>query len=183
PAFCCTPRPRDELSTRTPGTPAAISRVPSRLPPSTTTISSMPRMPWSATRCSRMRRASSRTGTTTESRTGSGQRAAAARAGARRGAEAVRPGGDRRARELAEIVDVPHGAGARRTERQLEHLVEVAIVQTAVVADAHEAAAHEAGDGVGVEVVHEQRHVAFRLAPARQLHREAADGHVRDREE
>src|SRR5262249_35687212 len=185
PAFICIPRPRGASRTRTPGTPRATSTVPSRLPPSTTTISSIPVSARSSVRRSPMRRTSSSTGMTTESRTRppSGDRAAAARPGAGRAAEAVPAGRDGGSVERREIVDVPDGGRPRRAARQPPHLSEVAVVQPAVPSPAGEVAAHQPGHGGGIEVVPQQAHVTLRLAGPRQLRGEAADRHVRDGEQ
>ena len=54
-------------------------------------------------------------------------------------------------------------AGAAR-ERQLQHLIEVAVVEAPLPADAHQRAAHEVVDGAGVEVVDEEYQDSSRAA-------------------
>ena len=66
---------------------------------------------------------------------------------------------------------------------QVKHLVEVAIVKRAVPADAHERPAHHALDGLGVEPLDQQFHVALGRALLLQVLQEAADGHVGERQE
>src|SRR5262245_15623548 len=183
PAFSCVPRPRGAAISRTPGARRTTSVVPSLLPPSTTTTSSTPAIDRNSASRWPMRCASSRTGTTTESRTGSRQRAAAARACSGGAAEAVRSGRHGGAVERRQVVQVPHRACPVPAERQLQHLVEVAVVETSVVADADERPTHETVHRRGIEVVHEERHVALRRAPPGQLLREPVDRHVRDRQQ
>src|SRR5262245_66340779 len=89
------------------------------------------------------------------------ERPAAARARPRGAAEAVSRGRDLLAREAVERLDVEDAARAP-AERDLQHLVEVAVVERAVPADGDEVPAHEAGHGRGVEVVHEQAPVLVR---------------------
>src|SRR5262245_14212956 len=107
---------------------------------------------------------------------------ATARAGARGAAEAVRAGRDRLRLELGEGPQVEDAARSA-AERELEHLVEVAVVERAVEAHRHRLATHELRHGAGIEVAHEQRHVLGRPPIALERVREALDRHVRQREQ
>src|ERR1700683_1137236 len=107
-------------------------------------------------------------------------RAAATRPAPRRAAEAMRSGRDTRARKCADVVDVPDCRGCRAGERNLQHLVEIAVVEPPVPADAHEIAAHQRIDGRGVEVIYQQTHVRRMAASAVQLVGETRDRHVGD---
>src|SRR5262245_51764740 len=105
------------------------------------------------------------------------ERPAAARPRPGRTAEAVRAGGDGLVPQRTDVVQVPDGAGTS-AHRELEHLIEVAIVEGPVPADAHQVAAHEPGHGGRVEVVHEESHVEIVLAGAQQLGSKTRDRHV-----
>ena len=63
---------------------------------------------------------------------------------------------------------------------EVEHLVEVAVVDFAVVADADGGTAHEAVDGGRVEIVGEEFEVGVPFAAFVEVFREAGDGLVGD---
>ena len=63
---------------------------------------------------------------------------------------------------------------------QVEHLVEVAVVEEAVPADGDGVAAHDAADGAGIEGVEQALHVVFVLAVVEQKIEKPADRHVGD---
>src|SRR6185436_18507334 len=109
--------------------------------------------------------------------------ATAARPGPGGTAEAVRAGRDRLVDHATDVVEVPDGAGTVGGEGNLEHLVEIAVVERAVPPDAHEVPTHEAFDGAGIEVVHQETHVPAVLAIAPELIGEAGDRHVRQGEQ
>jgi hypothetical protein len=67
--------------------------------------------------------------------------------------------------------------------RQVEHLVEVAVVQRAVVANRERVAAHHPAGRGGVERRHQPLHVGVERAALLQELQEARDGHVGDRVE
>ena len=77
------------------------------------------------------------------------------------------------------------GCGAApRLHRQLEHLVEVAVVERAVPADRERVAAHHAAAAAaGLNAVHQALHVRLAGCPALEPLEEAADRHVGDREQ
>src|SRR4051794_12799027 len=89
--------------------------------------------------------------------------AAATAAGAGGGGEAVGAGLDF---GVFEVVggDVPKVEGVAVAALEVEHLVEVAVVDFALVTDAEGVAAHEAFEGGGVEVVGEEFEVGVELA-------------------
>lgn len=66
---------------------------------------------------------------------------------------------------------------------EVEHLVEVAVVDLAAVADAEGIAAHKAAKGIGVEVVGEKFEVGVKFAASAEVFGEAGDGLICDREE
>ena len=68
-------------------------------------------------------------------------------------------------------------------DRQLEHLVEVAVVERAVPADRQRVPAHEAGDGRRVEALRQELHVAGQVAALDQPLEEPVDRHVGERDE
>src|SRR5260221_9685114 len=104
----------------------------------------------------------------------SSDRAPAARARAGRAAEAVLARTHGPAGEPAQ-VEVEDARGLARLQAQLEHLVEVAVVEPPVVADADQGAAHEAGQGGRVERGLQARHVRLVVAGAAQPGRETRD--------
>src|SRR6266536_4070160 len=93
----------------------------------------------------------------------SGQRTPAARARAGRAAQAVLARTHGPAGEPAQI-EAEDVRGLARLQAQLEHLVEVAVVEPPVVADADQGAAHEAGQGGWVERGLQARHVRLVIA-------------------
>src|SRR5262245_33827074 len=106
-----------------------------------------------------------------------GGRAAARRAGAGGAAVAVVAGDDAAAFE-ARRVEVAHVRRRAVVERQVEHLVEVAVVQAAVPADRQRVAAHHAGGRRRVEGLDEAPHVRLVVPRIAQELEEAADRHV-----
>src|SRR5882757_5587766 len=113
----------------------------------------------------------------------SGNGAGTARTRTGSASKAMRGSRDRAAVQGVEMVEIPDGRCARaiRGERNFEHLIKIAIVDLTVPANADEAASHEAGDGGGIEMVHEQTHVSVEIAGIVQLMGEARDRHVGDR--
>src|SRR5687767_1032080 len=110
----------------------------------------------------------------------SGGRAAAGASRARGAAQAMLAEADtapERGGEV-EVEDAERPAAARGAE--LEHLVEIAVVEAPVVADAHQRSAHHAFGRRGVERRKELRHVGLELAAFLQMQTEAVDRHVGD---
>src|SRR5260221_4863092 len=107
---------------------------------------------------------------------------AAARTGAGGASEAVGSGAHQ-AREIRGGQQAGKGAGRAVGEGQVEHLVEVAVVEGAVPSDREERAAHDAARGPRVERAHEQVHVPTGVAAALEELEETADRHVGDRVE
>ena len=71
-----------------------------------------------------------------------------------------------------------HPLAAVVSERQVEHLVEVAVIDVAAVVDRHQVAAHDTVE-IGVEVGSaQQRDVVVELAFGDQHRAEALDRHV-----
>ena len=75
------------------------------------------------------------------------------------------------------IVEV---AGVLGFYFQVQHLVEVAIVQVAIPAYGNGIAAHEPFDGGRVEGLHQALHVGLVIAGVQQVFQKAADGEVGD---
>src|SRR5690348_6852635 len=72
---------------------------------------------------------------------------------------------------------------SRAAERNVQHLVEIAIEEPPVIANADQRAAHQTIDGRRIEMIDEQSHV-FRVSSiAHQLPRKAIYRHVRDRQQ
>jgi len=63
-----------------------------------------------------------------------------------------------------DIPDRPSSGAVAATERDVQHLVEVAVVEATIPADTHERATHEPRHGRGIEVVDEQAEVGRELA-------------------
>src|SRR6185295_267850 len=108
-----------------------------------------------------------------------GAAAGAARAGG--AAEAVLAEGDAPLERGFEIeVEEAERPAAAVGRGELEHLVEVAVVDAPVVADADQAAAHDALGGRRVEGGEQLLHVRLELPGLLQVQAEAVDGHVGD---
>ena len=63
---------------------------------------------------------------------------------------------------------------------QVEHLIEVAVVEIAFPIDRDERAAHQIVDGSRIEAVDQFLHVQLVLLLTQQIIEKAADGHIRD---
>ncbi len=63
-------------------------------------------------------------------------------------------------------------------DRQIEHLIEIAVVNPTVPTDADQIAAHHLIDSASVEVAFEQFHVRIVLAAQFEMRRVARDRHV-----
>jgi len=68
-------------------------------------------------------------------------------------------------------------------DAEIQHLVEVTVVESASPVDADQIAAHQAIDSRGIECLNELAHVAFFVSRATQIIKEPFDWHIRDREE
>src|SRR5437867_11223331 len=113
---------------------------------------------------------------------GSRQRATATGARARRAPKAVNAGSNPPAGKQIG-VEFPYMARQAAIHGQVEHLVEVTIVERAVPPDAHQPPAHPALDRPGIEFLYEQLHVALVRALLQQVLEEPADRHVGERQE
>ncbi len=98
----------------------------------------------------------------------------------------MRARGDAFSREPAERGDVPDRGppvSVPARHREIQHLVEIAVVNLAVPSHADQRPAHQAFHSGRIEVVHQQRHVRVVLALLLKKRREALDGHVGDSEQ
>ena len=77
-------------------------------------------------------------------------------------------------------IEFPEVTAAIRTERQMEHLIEVAIVHLSLPAHVNGVAAHQAVDRGGVERGDEQFEIRLILSFVAQRAGEARDRQVRD---
>src|SRR5688572_62249 len=82
--------------------------------------------------------------------------------------------------ELRRIKVADMGGGAM-IHRQIEHLVEVAVVESAIPAHRDCVAAHDTGCGRGIEGVGQSFHILFVVATLHQKFKKSADRHVGDR--
>ena len=104
-------------------------------------------------------------------------------------APAVHPKQWRRGPDSARVepggVEVAHVRAAirGRLHRQLEHLVEVAVVERPVPGNRDRVAAHQASDRGRIEGAHEPLHVCLQIAALDEPVQETADRHVRQSEE
>src|SRR6266566_1083477 len=212
PAFICSARPRDARMTRS-ARGRARCTVASRLPPSTTmTPVPRARRSASASSAAAMPSPSSSTGMMIDSfdmrqgpacmrgillhggrpaprrssggRGGLRQRAAATRSLAGGAAITVARDPDRPTFDIdVEQIGQVHAFVRAVLERQIEHLVEIAIVDVAAPVDRNQISAHDAVE-VGVEVrAAEQIQVAIELAVGQEGCAEALDRHVGERVE
>ncbi len=78
------------------------------------------------------------------------------------------------------VADVPRET---TSHLPLQHLVEITIVNLAVPTDRDHRTAHQACHRRRVKGLNDPLHVSFVLALIDQVLKEAADGHVRDREQ
>ena len=67
-----------------------------------------------------------------------------------------------------------------RTDRQVQHLIEVAVVEASVPADRQGIAAHDAGGRGGIKRIGEPLHVRLVVSTLNQKLQKPADRHVRD---
>jgi hypothetical protein len=113
-------------------------------------------------------------------------RAAAGASGSGCAAEAMPIGADCSCDQILglNVVDGEGLAGLGLANAgEVEHLVEVAVVDLTVPADGEGVAAHEAGEGGGVEAVDEDFHVAGEVAAGFEPVEVAGDGHVGEGDE
>lgn len=66
---------------------------------------------------------------------------------------------------------------------QIEHLIEIAIVQSSVPSDGNCVSAHQVRDGLWIERLGQPLHVVFIVSGSQEKLQEPADRHVRDAEE
>jgi hypothetical protein len=66
---------------------------------------------------------------------------------------------------------------------QIEHLIEIAIVQPSIPSDGDRVSAHHARNGERIKRLGQSFHVLFVVARSQQKLQKSADGHVRDAEE
>ena len=66
---------------------------------------------------------------------------------------------------------------------QIQHLIEVAVVQSSIPSDGDGIAAHQARDGLWIERLGQPIHVVLVVAGSQEKLQEPADRHVRDAEE
>src|SRR5438309_10507811 len=78
-------------------------------------------------------------------------------------------------------IEVTDMAGQRLSEWQLQHLIEVAIIQGAIPAYGQSVAAHDAGGCNGIKGVSQPRHIPFIIAASDQEIEKAANRHIRER--
>jgi len=83
-------------------------------------------------------------------------------------------------RELnrVEVADI---SGRALAHRQIQHLVEVAIVESSIPADRDGVAAHHAGGGSRIEGVGQSLHILLVIAALHEKLKKPADRHVGDR--
>src|SRR5262249_13438771 len=103
--------------------------------------------------------------------------AAAAGTGARGAAEAVSPDHDRALLERGP-VEITNVTGRGRFHRQLEHLIEVAVVKGAVPTDRQGVSAHDAPCRRRIECSDQTREISLEIVRFDQPLEKAADGHV-----
>ena len=88
-------------------------------------------------------------------------------------------------RDLALIelnwIKVADISGGTMVDRQIEHLVEVAVVEGAIPAHGDRVAAHDAVRGSGVEGVSQSFHILLVVAALQEKLKKSADRHVGDR--
>ncbi len=78
-------------------------------------------------------------------------------------------------------IKVADMSGRAMIHRQIEHLVEVAVVEGAVPAHRDRVAAHDAGRGSGIEGVGQSLHILLVVAALQEKLKKPADRHVGDR--
>src|SRR5262249_55003537 len=109
----------------------------------------------------------------------SGEGTAAARPGAGCTSKAVRCGRDPGSRKGTQIVHSVDGERASSgAQRNRQHLVEIAIVQSTFPSHADQGSAHQVLDGGRIEVIDQQSHVLGMHSRAIELVGEPCDGHV-----
>ena len=87
----------------------------------------------------------------------------------------------RRPGPTREILDVPNGSGTIPWfQFDIEHLVEIAVVELTVITNADQRAAHQAVDCARIEIPFQEIHIDAVLALAPQLFFEPVNGHVGD---
>src|SRR5687768_6405083 len=101
---------------------------------------------------------------------------------ARRAAEAM-PGRDDAPPPPRLLVEVCYMRAARQRDLEIEHLVEVAVVEPPVPADGERVAAHEPLDRARVVGIHQPLHVRLEIAARRQPFQEAGNRHVVEHEQ
>src|SRR5690242_5218848 len=93
------------------------------------------------------------------------QRPSATGSGSCGAAEAVAARGDPASGKPGERIEVPNGPRlARFAHLDVEHLIEIAVVELPVPAHTDQRAAHELRHGGGIKVVHQQTNVRFVFA-------------------
>ncbi len=78
-------------------------------------------------------------------------------------------------------IKVADMSGRAMVHRQIEHLVEVAVVQRAIPAHGDRVAAHDTGRGSRIEGVGQSFHILFVVAALHQKFKKPADRHIGDR--
>src|SRR5215831_15441432 len=78
-------------------------------------------------------------------------------------------------------IEITNMAGQSLSEWQLQHLIEVAIIQGAIPAYGQSVATHDAGGGGGIKGVSQPRHIPFIIAASDQEVEKTANRHIRDR--
>ena len=78
-------------------------------------------------------------------------------------------------------IEVANMSRYPMTHRQIEHLVEVAVVEGAIPAHGDRVAAHDTGRGSGIESAGQSFHILFVVAALQEKFEIPADRHVGDR--
>src|SRR6516225_572541 len=112
------------------------------------------------------------------------QRSSATRSSSRRAAEAVAAGGNPVSLKPSEGIEIPNRQSlARFAHLNVEHLVEIAVVELSVPAHTDKGPAHKVCDSGRIEMVHQQTHVRLVFSALVEKGSKAPDGHVRQCEE
>ena len=118
---------------------------------------------------------------------GSTQCSTAARTSACRATEAMVSGGNWRMHHGVERLQIPDAGegfvvvGVWRG--QMDHLVEIAVVDSSLPVDADQRAAHDVRDCLWIEIIYQQLHVGFSFTASLEVVREAVDWEVGQCEE
>ena len=79
-------------------------------------------------------------------------------------------------------IDFPKIAMTAGSERQIKHLVEVAIINTTQPVYAEQVPTHKACDCIGIEIFHQQSLVGFTLTAEIEIMSEAVDWQIGERQ-